>query len=127
MNLDLPRDPATYLHRVGRTGRFGGKGLAVTLLSRNEVQGVQLLARVFKMEISELPSPIPAEIYAYATAAEEEGSGGDEDPSESVGAEEKSDEEIEVCGEEVENTTTPMGKRLLEVRTCRQVRFQADT
>ncbi|GLE05952.1 hypothetical protein PINS_up015163 [Pythium insidiosum] len=25
VNLDLPRDPATYLHRVGRTGRFGGK------------------------------------------------------------------------------------------------------
>lgn len=25
VNLDLPRDPATYLHRVGRTGRFGGR------------------------------------------------------------------------------------------------------
>ncbi|KAG6598107.1 putative DEAD/DEAH box RNA helicase [Phytophthora cinnamomi] len=57
VNLDLPRDPATYLHRVGRTGRFGGKGLAVTLLSKNEVQGLQLLARVFKMKINVLPSP----------------------------------------------------------------------
>ncbi|KAG3100551.1 hypothetical protein PI124_g14799 [Phytophthora idaei] len=66
VNLDLPRDPATYLHRVGRTGRFGGKGLAVTLLSRKEVKGVHLLARVFKMEISELPSPVPPEIYTYA-------------------------------------------------------------
>ncbi|KAG7393533.1 hypothetical protein PHYPSEUDO_007370 [Phytophthora pseudosyringae] len=71
VNLDLPRDPATYLHRVGRTGRFGGKGLAVTLLPRNEVQGVHLLARVFKMEINELPSPVPPEIYTYAAAAEE--------------------------------------------------------
>ncbi|KAL3668249.1 hypothetical protein V7S43_006343 [Phytophthora oleae] len=70
VNLDLPRDPATYLHRVGRSGRFGGKGLAATLLSRKEVQGVQLLARVFKMEINELPSPVPPEIYSYAAAKE---------------------------------------------------------
>jgi superfamily II DNA/RNA helicase len=76
VNLDLPRDPATYLHRVGRTGRFGGKGLAVTLLSRDEVEGIRLLARVFKMEISELPSPVPREIYTYA--AVEEDTGGDE-------------------------------------------------
>ncbi|RMX66896.1 hypothetical protein KXD40_005802 [Peronospora effusa] len=70
VNLDLPRDPATYLHRVGRTGRFGGKGLAVTLLSQNEVQGIHLLGRVFKMEISELPTPIPPEIYTYAAVEE---------------------------------------------------------
>ncbi|CAH0520409.1 unnamed protein product [Peronospora belbahrii] len=66
VNLDLPRDPVTYLHRVGRTGRFGRKGLAVTLLSHDEVQGIHLLGRVFKMEISELPTPIPTEIYTYA-------------------------------------------------------------
>ncbi|CAI5744010.1 unnamed protein product [Peronospora destructor] len=70
VNLDLPRDPATYLHRVGRTGRFGGKGLAVTLLSQNEVQGIHLFGRVFKMEISELPTPIPPEIFTYAAVEE---------------------------------------------------------
>ncbi|KAE9050445.1 hypothetical protein PR003_g2568 [Phytophthora rubi] len=107
VNLDLPRDPATYLHRVGRTGRFGGKGLAVTLLSKNEVQGVHLLARVFKMEISELPSPVPAEIYAYATAVE--GGGGDGGPLGSVDAgEEKSEEETEVHGDKAENATSPV-------------------
>ncbi|KAK1941615.1 putative ATP-dependent RNA helicase DDX20 [Phytophthora citrophthora] len=81
VNLDLPRDPATYLHRVGRTGRFGGKGLAVTLLSREEVSGVQLLAKVFKMEINELPSPVPREIYTYAA---EEGSGDIEKARDSI-------------------------------------------
>lgn len=30
VNLDLPPDAPTYLHRVGRSGRFGGRGLAVT-------------------------------------------------------------------------------------------------
>ncbi|KAG6611370.1 putative DEAD/DEAH box RNA helicase [Phytophthora cinnamomi] len=92
VNLDLPRDPATYLHRVGRTGRFGGKGLAVTLLSKNEVQGLQLLARVFKMKINVLPSPVPAEIYTYATD-----NGNDEDRPESVVEEEHSDEEGDMC------------------------------
>uniref|UniRef100_A0AAV1T9Q5 Uncharacterized protein n=1 Tax=Peronospora matthiolae TaxID=2874970 RepID=A0AAV1T9Q5_9STRA len=68
VNLDLPRDPATYLHRVGRSGRFGGKGLAVTLLSHSEVQGIHLLGRVFKMEISELPTPVPPGVYTYVAA-----------------------------------------------------------
>lgn len=87
VNLDLPRDPATYLHRVGRTGRFGGKGLAVTLLSRKEVQGVHLLARVFGMKINELPSPVPPEIYTYA-APEDTGDGENaEEPSDGVAAE----------------------------------------
>lgn len=31
VNLDLPHDAATYLHRVGRTGRFGAVGLAISL------------------------------------------------------------------------------------------------
>ncbi|POM57717.1 Hypothetical protein PHPALM_37735, partial [Phytophthora palmivora] len=81
VNLDLPRDPATYLHRVGRTGRFGVKGLAVTLLSAKEVHGVHLLARVFKMEINELPCPVPPEIYTYAAAEE---SGDDEETEKST-------------------------------------------
>ena len=44
----------------------------MTLLSQNEVQGIHLLGRVFKMEISELPTPIPPEIYTYA-AVEKDG------------------------------------------------------
>ena len=32
VNLDLPHDAATYLHRVGRTGRFGSVGLAISLV-----------------------------------------------------------------------------------------------
>ncbi|CAI5732830.1 unnamed protein product [Hyaloperonospora brassicae] len=78
VNLDLPRDPATYLHRVGRSGRFGGKGLAVTLLSCSDMQSIHLLGQVFKMEISELPSPVPLDIYTYVAVA------GDGDPGEAV-------------------------------------------
>lgn len=33
INLDLPKDLVTYLHRIGRAGRFGSKGIAITFIS----------------------------------------------------------------------------------------------
>lgn len=36
INYDLPRDPETYVHRIGRTGRAGKRGLAISLLSDSE-------------------------------------------------------------------------------------------
>lgn len=33
VNMDLPRDAATYMHRIGRTGRYGALGRAVSLIS----------------------------------------------------------------------------------------------
>ncbi len=40
-NLDVPTQPKAYLHRVGRTGRAGAKGVAVTLLTEAEVRRVR--------------------------------------------------------------------------------------
>lgn len=37
-NLDLPYDAATYMHRVGRTGRFGTHGVAIALATPPELQ-----------------------------------------------------------------------------------------
>ncbi|TYZ64246.1 hypothetical protein PybrP1_004418 [[Pythium] brassicae (nom. inval.)] len=79
VNLDLPRDPATYLHRVGRAGRFGGRGLAVTLLAAEDVGAVEMLARVFGMSIAELPTPVPRAVSEFvrettATRSEDVGS-----------------------------------------------------
>ena len=36
VNADIPHDPETYLHRIGRTGRAGKQGLALTLLAASE-------------------------------------------------------------------------------------------
>lgn len=35
INLDIPSDSVTYLHRIGRCGRFGTQGMAITLLARD--------------------------------------------------------------------------------------------
>ncbi len=37
-NLDLPYDAATYMHRVGRTGRFGTHGVAVAFVTAVELE-----------------------------------------------------------------------------------------
>ncbi len=37
INYDLPRDPISYFHRIGRTARMGKKGVAITLLTKSEL------------------------------------------------------------------------------------------
>ncbi|KAF0689172.1 Aste57867_19336 [Aphanomyces stellatus] len=59
INLDLPRDPATYLHRVGRSGRFGGQGVAVTLLNALEVGAIEALAKLFQMVVAPWTGNLP--------------------------------------------------------------------
>ncbi|KAF9933724.1 DEAD (Asp-Glu-Ala-Asp) box polypeptide 20 [Mortierella alpina] len=54
INLDLPRDPETYLHRVGRTGRYGTTGLAVSIVDDAEQKTVETLKRDFGITIKEL-------------------------------------------------------------------------
>jgi ATP-dependent RNA helicase UAP56/SUB2 len=36
INYDMPKDSDAYIHRVGRAGRFGTKGLAITFVSSPE-------------------------------------------------------------------------------------------
>lgn len=42
-NYDLPLDADSYIHRIGRTGRAGGKGLAITFSSPRERNGLELI------------------------------------------------------------------------------------
>ncbi|KAL6449043.1 hypothetical protein ACFW04_000629 [Cataglyphis niger] len=37
INFDVPKDSATYLHRIGRAGRYGSHGISVTIISENEL------------------------------------------------------------------------------------------
>lgn len=45
VNYELPRSPADYIHRVGRTGRAGESGVAVTLLSPEEEPHMKLIEK----------------------------------------------------------------------------------
>jgi ATP-dependent RNA helicase DeaD len=44
-NYDLPDTPETYVHRIGRTGRAGESGVAITLVAREDEDGVRSIER----------------------------------------------------------------------------------
>ncbi|GAV66020.1 LOW QUALITY PROTEIN: DEAD domain-containing protein/Helicase_C domain-containing protein, partial [Cephalotus follicularis] len=64
INYDMPNSADTYLHRVGRAGRFGTKGLAITFVSSVSDSDVlnQVQAR-FSVDIKELPEQIDTSSY----------------------------------------------------------------
>jgi len=51
VNYEPPRDPEVYVHRIGRTGRAGKEGLALTLLSEREDHKRQAIARQIGRDI----------------------------------------------------------------------------
>ncbi|KAG0090785.1 Suppressor of the cold-sensitive snRNP biogenesis mutant brr1-1 [Podila epicladia] len=67
INYDVPEVADTYLHRVGRAGRFGTKGLAITFVTDDQDKEVlkNIQAR-FEVQISELPDEI--DVATYMTA-----------------------------------------------------------
>nr|POE54025.1 dead-box atp-dependent rna helicase 56 [Quercus suber] len=64
INYDMPDSADTYLHRVGRAGRFGTKGLAITFVSSASDSDVlnQVQSR-FEVDIKELPEQIDTSTY----------------------------------------------------------------
>lgn len=43
VNLDIPTDSATYLHRIGRAGRYGSHGISITIVSESELSSLKEL------------------------------------------------------------------------------------
>ena len=56
-NFDIPQDPESYVHRVGRTGRAGKSGLAITLVTPREMGMLRLIEQVIKRRIVRKPIP----------------------------------------------------------------------
>lgn len=54
INYEVPTNPETYIHRIGRTGRFGKKGTAFSFVERKEEKGhLNEIIKQFKLEIEE--------------------------------------------------------------------------
>jgi|GEM_PF-357467 len=51
INYDMPRNAEGYIHRIGRTGRAGNEGFAITFVSRGERKGIELIERGIKSTI----------------------------------------------------------------------------
>jgi superfamily II DNA/RNA helicase len=56
INFDLPRDIHTYLHRIGRSGRWGRKGTGINLITRRDITKIKEIETYYSTQIEELPS-----------------------------------------------------------------------
>ncbi|KAL0751875.1 hypothetical protein Bca101_033878 [Brassica carinata] len=64
INYDMPDSADTYLHRVGRAGRFGTKGLAITFVaSASDSEVLNQVQARFEVDIKELPEQIDTSTY----------------------------------------------------------------
>ncbi len=61
VNYSLPEDPAVYLHRVGRTGRIGKTGTALSLVSGAEMMTLAALRKRYGITFEERRLPAPEE------------------------------------------------------------------
>jgi len=60
INYDLPQDLSNYIHRIGRSGRHGRKGLAINFITNDSesTRTIRELERYYCTKISELPADI---------------------------------------------------------------------
>jgi ATP-dependent RNA helicase RhlE len=67
INYDLPDDPGSYVHRIGRTGRAGMEGRAISLATPDQETDVRGIEKLIKMSISLSEHPeIPAKSFSTA-------------------------------------------------------------
>ncbi|KAK8478091.1 hypothetical protein V6N11_044670, partial [Hibiscus sabdariffa] len=58
INYDLPTQPENYLHRIGRSGRFGRKGAAINFVSNDDERMLYDIQRFYNVIIEELPQNV---------------------------------------------------------------------
>jgi ATP-dependent RNA helicase DeaD len=63
-NYDLPEDPEVYVHRIGRTGRAGKSGIALSLVTPNERWRIARIEGFIKTSIRRASVPTVEEIHA---------------------------------------------------------------
>jgi translation initiation factor 4A len=56
INFDLSRDVHNYLHRIGRSGRWGRKGTGINFITRRDIQKMREIEQYYGTQIEELPS-----------------------------------------------------------------------
>ena len=58
INYDLPRSKETYIHRIGRSGRYGRKGVAINFITNRELGYLSELEEHYNIKIDDLPQNV---------------------------------------------------------------------
>ncbi|WP_022794626.1 DEAD/DEAH box helicase [Marinococcus halotolerans] len=56
-NFDLPQDPESYVHRIGRTGRAGNEGVAYSFVPSREMTHLRLIEKTVQAKLKKAPKP----------------------------------------------------------------------
>jgi ATP-dependent RNA helicase DeaD len=67
VNYDIPQDPESYIHRIGRTGRAGKDGMAITFITHWQYTELKRIQAVSKVKIERANTPILAKYDHVAT------------------------------------------------------------
>lgn len=63
INYSMPNDPESYVHRIGRTGRAGKEGIAISFIgSKNELRYIKMIERKFKVTLNPIDVPSSQDI-----------------------------------------------------------------
>ncbi|KAM3566551.1 hypothetical protein ARSEF4850_000501 [Beauveria asiatica] len=65
INFDFPKNAETYLHRIGRSGRYGHLGLAINLINWEDRFNLYNIERDLGTEIQAIPASIDKSLYVY--------------------------------------------------------------
>ncbi|WP_461078659.1 DEAD/DEAH box helicase [Streptomyces deserti] len=76
INYQTPEDEKTYLHRVGRTGRAGAKGIAITLVDWDDIPRWQLINKALDLGLSDPPETYSTSPHLFADLDIPEGTKG---------------------------------------------------
>lgn len=71
-NYDIPQDPESYVHRIGRTGRAGAHGTSVTFVTNWEMDYLRDVERLTKKRLLPLKPPTEEEAFAGRAAMAEQ-------------------------------------------------------
>jgi ATP-dependent RNA helicase DeaD len=63
-NFDIPQDPEGYVHRIGRTGRVGKAGLAITFVTPREIDHLRMIEQMTRRKVIRRPIPTINEAMA---------------------------------------------------------------
>ena len=65
INFDMPKYPQTYIHRIGRSGRYGRKGVAINFVTRREQNILGYIKRMYNTEIHQFPEDVSSVLSAF--------------------------------------------------------------
>jgi superfamily II DNA/RNA helicase len=58
INFDIPKSVDVYLHRIGRSGRWGRKGIAVNFVTKSDIRQMRIIESHYKINIEEMNADI---------------------------------------------------------------------